>query len=263
MNWTVKKVSPIPSIRSSLLLEGLPGIGNVGKIAADVVIEQLKAVKLLEFFSFTMPHSVFVNEDNLVELPSISMYHKRMKGQDLLVLTGDVQPTDEISSYELTEAILKTAKQLKVKEIVTTGGIGLAEIPKTPKVFCTGNDKALIKKYVTRAKASDQLYGVVGPIIGVSGLLLGLGEKKKIKAVALLAETLGHPAYLGIKGAREVLKTFSKTNNIKLDFKSLEKEIKHFEKSIMKKTEDLHEVSKNAAIGKVTRRFGSSTDYIG
>lgn len=263
MNWTATKtVSKLPSTKDAIFIEGLPGIGNVGKVAVDFLIEEIKAKKIMEFFSYTMPHSVFVNEENLVELPSITLFHKRLNKKDILILTGDVQPTDEISSYELTEKILEVAKKFKTKEMITTGGIGLSDIPKNPKVYCTGNNKTLIQKYIKQAKVSNELYGIVGPIIGVSGLLLGLGEKVNIKAVALLAETLGHPAYLGIKGAREILKALSKVHGLKLDFKKLEKEITNFEKNIIKKTEDLHEVSKKTALGKVKRQFGS-TDYIG
>ena len=67
MNWQVTKVAKrIPKLRKPVLIEGLPGIGNVGKLAVDFVIEELKAERAYEFFSYSFPHSVFVNEDNLV-----------------------------------------------------------------------------------------------------------------------------------------------------------------------------------------------------
>ena len=73
------------------------------------------------------------------------------------------------------------AKKQKVKEIITLGGIGLAEIPKKPKVYCTGNSKKIVDAYKSDL-VSNNLYGVVGPIVGVSGLLLGLASKRKIDA---------------------------------------------------------------------------------
>ena len=82
-------VKKLPKLSKPILVEGLPGIGNVGKVAVDFLIDELKAKKLYTLFSYTLPHSVFVNEKNLVELPAIDIYYKQRKGKkDLLFLTG-------------------------------------------------------------------------------------------------------------------------------------------------------------------------------
>src|SRR3989338_5226179 len=143
--WQAIKEATIPELKNPILLEGLPGIGNVGKIAIDFVIEELKAKKIYSLFSYTFPHSVFVNDNDLVELPSIELYYKKGK-QDLLILTGDVQPVDEVSSYEFCEKVIELAKNLGSKEIITTGGIGLSSVPEKVRVFVTGNSKQIIKK---------------------------------------------------------------------------------------------------------------------
>lgn len=206
-----------------VLIEGLPGIGNVGKVVIDYLIESLKAKKLASFFSYDLPNSVFVTENNLVQLPEIELYGVTCKGRDFLFLSGDAQPNLERSSYELTQEILSLAKKQNVKEIITLGGIGLNEIPDEPKIFCVSNKKGIVKKY-TKVGVSDEVYGMVGPIIGVSGLLLGLS--KKINAVALLGETYGHPMYIGLKEAKEILLVLTKLFSFDLDFKDLDDEIK-------------------------------------
>lgn len=221
---TRKKIKP----KHAILIEGLPGIGNVGKIVVDYLIEQLKAEKIAHFFSYLLPNTVFVNQDNLVELPKIELYYKQIQGQDYLFLTGDVQPSNEQASYKFTECVLDQAKKYGCKEIITLGGIGLGEIPQKPKVYCTGNDKALIKKF-TKLGAKDDIYGLVGPIIGVSGLLIGLSTPKKIKAATLLTETYNHPMYLGIIEAKESLKLLNKRYSLQLNFRQLNKEIKKLE----------------------------------
>ena len=133
-------------IKNPILIEGMPGIGNVGKIAMDVLIEETKASVYMSFFSTSMPNSVFVNEENLIELPKIILYHKRIKNQDFLFLTGDVQPTTEQSSYLFCQMITDIFRELKGKHIVTLGGIGLNEIPENPKVYLTGNDKRFVEE---------------------------------------------------------------------------------------------------------------------
>ena len=109
LDWHVGKVAKrLPHLRKPVLVAGLPGIGNVGKLAADALVDGLKAKKAYEFFSYAFPHSVFVNESNLVELPTISLYYATCpKGKhDLLILAGDVQPIDEYSCYEFSDTVL-------------------------------------------------------------------------------------------------------------------------------------------------------------
>ncbi|MBI2652191.1 PAC2 family protein [Candidatus Woesearchaeota archaeon] len=262
--WKIQQFGKIPKLNKPTFIEGLPGIGNVGKVAVDFLIDELKAKKLYEITSYTFPHSVFVNEDNLVELPIVEVFYKQFSGkkQDLLLLGGDVQPIDEVSSYEFSEKILDIVQKFNGKEVITLGGIGLADIPKKPKVYCTGNTKRVIEKYKSDM-VSNKLYGIVGPIVGVSGLLLGLASRRDMAAISFLAETYGHPMYLGINGAKEILKILDKKLGMNIDVSKLDREIKDIENEIMKKTEQLSEVTKQIALKKLQKKFGKDVDYIG
>ena len=261
--WKIIQSGKSPELRNPIFIEGLPGIGNVGKIAVDFLIDELKAKKLYEISSYTFPHSVFVNEDNMVELPIVELFYaKSGHKRDLLLMGGDVQPIDEISSYEFSDKVLDIVQRFRGTEIITLGGIGLADIPKKPKVYCTGNSKKIIERYQDE-NVSNKLYGIVGPIVGVSGLLLGLSSRRNMEAISLLAETYGHPMYLGIKGAKEILKVLNRKLGLKLDINKLDKEIKDIEGEIMRKTEQLSEVSKQIALKKLQKKLGKDLDYIG
>src|SRR3989344_8336636 len=258
--WNIAQFGKMPKLNKPVFIEGLPGIGNVGKIAVDFLIDELKATKLYEITSYTFPHSVFVNEDNLVELPIVEIFYKKLDGrQDLLLLGGDVQPIDEVSSYEFSEKMLDIVEKLDGAEVITLGGIGLGEIPKKPKVYCTANSKKIIQKYKSDL-VTNKLYGVVGPIVGVSGLLLGLASKRNIQAISFLAETYGHPMYLGIKGAKEILRVLDFNLKLKLDINKLDKEIKDIESELMKKTEQLSDVTKQFALKKLQKKLGKDLD---
>lgn len=243
-DWNVKTLKKV-KLNKPVLVEGMPGIGNVGKIAADLMLEQFKPVKIMTFFSYCLPNSVFVNEDNLVELPKIELYYKKRNNQDFLFLVGDVQPMKEEDSYKFTQTVLDAVNKHKCREIVTLGGIGLQEHPKKPKVFCTGNDKNFIKEF-EKLGAINKLYGVVGPIMGISGLLLGLGKEKAIKAVSLLAETYGHPMHIGLREAKELLKILEKKYKLGINLKKLEKDINSFEHDLKHKTRRHQELLEQA-----------------
>jgi hypothetical protein len=264
MTWKLETIGKPQKIKEPVLIVGLPGIANVGKIAADFIIDEVKAKKLYNAVSYDMPNSVFVNDNNLIELPAIEIYAKSRNGKgDLLILTGDVQPADESSSYKFCECILDEAQKLGVEKIITLGGIGLSEVPKKPQLFITGNSKDSIKEFSKGMKINEKLYGVVGPIIGVSGLLVGLAAKRKMPAVCILAETLGHPAYLGIKGAREVVSLLNKRLELKIQLKDLDREIEDIETEILQRTQELSKTSKKGSLKKLQDRMHKDTNYIG
>jgi len=199
MSFRIKTLSKI-SFKNPILIEGLPGIGNVGKISLDFLIDSLKAKPFLEIYSDYFPNSVFVNEKNLVDLPRMTFYYKKIKNKEFIFLTGDVQPVDEHGCYLFCHEVLKLFKKFKGKQLLALGGIGLNKIPEKPKVYITGSSNKILKTFNEKTLNRD-IFGTVGPIIGVTGLLVGLAEDYIVAAVCLLSQTFCHPNYLGIRGA--------------------------------------------------------------
>jgi uncharacterized protein (TIGR00162 family) len=256
-----------PSLENPILIEGLPGIGNVGKIAVDFMVEKLNAKKLYTIYSHHIPHSVFVNEDNIVEFPKLEIYYKKFKNKrDLLILSGDTQPIDEPSCFSFCERLIHVVNQYHCKEIITLGGIGLKELPKEPRVFITGSSKEIIKKYKT-PKLEENLYGHVGPIVGVTGVLVAMAKLKKLDAISLLGETLGHPMFIGIKPAKKILEYMNDTFDYNLKLKYLDQEIKDMETElkIVDEMEALHipqEIEEGVGTTKKGKKKGH-VSYIG
>ncbi len=257
MSWDIKIIRKV-KLNNVVLIEGMPGIGNVGKIAADLISEQVKAKKIMSLFSTCFPNSVFVKENNLVELPAIEIYHKKKGTKDFLFLVGDIQPMKEKDSYEFAQTILNLMSKNNCKEIITLGGIGLQEEPEKPKLYCTGNNKKFIQEFV-KYKADNKLYGVVGPIMGISGLLIGLAREKNIKAVALLAETSAHPLHIGLRGAKELMIIIQKKYKLGIDMKKVSKDIKNFEKQLASNDKTSELFGKE----KMKKRLSQDTSYIG
>ena len=263
IEWHVKRR---PALKNPVLIEGLPGIANVGKIAIDFLAQELKAKHLASFYSHSFPHSVFINEENLVEVPKIELWYKKTKDPkktDLLILSGDVQPIDERSCYSFCDEVLKIAQSFGVKEIITTGGIGLQSLPENPKVYVTANEKEYLNSFKKKSlKVETNIFGVVGPIIGVSGVLIGTAQRHKVNAAALLAETFAHQMYLGVKGATEILRVLNKRYKLGLKLDKMSKEITELEKEVLVKTKEwLSELSQAQKAGGKLRDKEAS--YIG
>jgi hypothetical protein len=113
-----------PRLNNPVLIGGLPGIGNVGKIAAEYLIDKMKMEKLADIFSQYFPPQVFIGEDGVVHLVRNSIYYKKIpKGKnDLLVLVGDFQGSTQEGQYELSYNILEFAQKLNVSALYTLGG---------------------------------------------------------------------------------------------------------------------------------------------
>jgi proteasome assembly chaperone (PAC2) family protein len=175
---------------------------------------------------------------------------------------GDIQPIDEVSCYSFCELLLELVKELGGTEVITLGGIGLQQIPKKPKVYVTGAQKKTVDEYKKKLGVQTGLYGIVGPIVGVTGVLLGLAPRAKIRSVGLLVETFGHPMYLGVKGAKELLNVLKKRLGLKINLKKMETEIEELEKEVLKKTKELRDVGTKRAIRKA-RKGSGELSYIG
>ena len=89
-----------PRLNNPVLIGGLPGIGNIGKIAAEYLIEKLKMEKMADLYSQYLPPQVFIGDDGLTHLVRNSIYYKKFpKKNDLMILVGDFQGTTQEDQY--------------------------------------------------------------------------------------------------------------------------------------------------------------------
>ncbi|MBI4141725.1 PAC2 family protein [Candidatus Woesearchaeota archaeon] len=259
MTWEVVWSAKKPKLKSPVLIAGLPGIGNVGKIAVDFLRQELRAKKLVEFWSGDLPHTVFVNEKNLVELPSIQLWHVLTPKKDILLLVGDAQPVNEAGCYGFCETVIKVLKELGCNDVITLGGIALRQVPKKPQVYCIGTNKKTVAEFVKDTSLKTNLYGVVGPIIGVTGVLAGIASKHGLNAVIVLAETFAHPMFLGIAGARELLLAIGAKLGLSLHLDSLTREMKHMEEEMRLHRKEMAEIQQ----GVLSKMSNKEQSYIG
>ncbi len=215
---TLEKVE----LRRPVLVEGLPGVGNVGKLAADYLKEQLPAKPLATIFSKFFPPQVYVNEEGIVRLVSNDLGYWRSpkaNGRDLLVLGGDYQGISPEGQYEITERLLEYCAALGVTEVFTLAGFAQGKIVETPRVLGAATSPARVE--------AMKKHGVVfsrndpgGGLIGASGLFLGLGRLFQMEGVCLMGETSGY--FVDPRSAEAVLKVLVRALDLDIDFTALE-----------------------------------------
>ncbi len=227
MDNIVIHYSEQPKLEDPVFVQGLPGIGNVGKLAAEHLKDELKAVKFAEIYSKFFPPQVLVLDDGLIRLVQNELYYvKRGKGKDLVLLVGDYQGLSPEGQYELADFVLKELVKLGVKRVYTLGGYGMGRMVTKPRVLGAATDAELVKEMEGHGVVFARGEPGAG-IVGASGLLLGLGRMHDLRAVCLMGETSGY--FVDPKSAQAVLEVLTKSLDLTIDFAELESRAKQID----------------------------------
>ncbi len=218
-------------LKDAVMIEGLPGIGHVGKLVADHLVKELDVVKVVEIYSHHFPPQVMVRENGLIVMPKNEIYAFKGDGEtpDLLILVGDFQSISNEGHFELVNTYIEIAKKFGVKRILTLGGYGVGKFIEEPYVLGAANNKKLIeelKRYGVKIENGEP----GGGIIGASGLLLGVAMIEGIDAACLMGATSGY--MVDPKSAKAVLEVLIKMLKIKVNVEDLEIRAKEMEKLI-------------------------------
>ena len=178
-------------LNDPVLIEGLPGIGQVGKLVAEYMIHMLKATKIGEIHAIYLPPQVILDENGIARLPRNEIFLYRAEQHDLVFLVGDFQSTSNEGHYLMADAYLDVAAELGVKRIYTLGGFGVGHLVNTPRVLGATN-RAELKPEIEAAGVTFERDEPGGGIIGAAGLILGMGGMRGIDAVCLMGETSGY-----------------------------------------------------------------------
>ena len=231
METHIKYFKKPPKLNNPVLIEGLPGFGQVGRLAAEHIIKEFKGKKFAELYSPHFPPQVMIRNDGFVDILSNNFYYiknKKLK-RDIVVVVGEAQAATITGQYEVCEKIVEAGKKLGIKEIITIGGYATGMLLKVSKVYGAATEKKLIEEFAD--------YGVIfktkgdrGGIVGASGILLGIGMLNNIPSICLMGETPGHPLLIDAKAAEAVLRAIGKKLKVEIDMGELDKRAKELEK---------------------------------
>lgn len=245
-----------PDLENPVFIEGLTGVGHVGRTAAGYLVDHINAKKFGEITSRHFPHWTIVNEDKELDLLKNEIYYwKSEEGErDIVILIGNAQSLDPQGHYEIAEKVIDLMKDLGVKNMITLGGYGTGEMVEDPSVFGVVNDKEIKEEY---KEFGIEFEHSIGQVIGASGLLPALGKEEAIKGLCLLGETPGF-MLSDPKATEEVLKVLDSILKINIDYSNLEEKIKEAEKVLKK----IQKLKKNAQEGEPSKS-SEELGYIG
>jgi uncharacterized protein (TIGR00162 family) len=218
---------------AEILIEGLPGIGHVGKLVAEHMIQEFHAGKVAELYSIHFPPQVIIEPDGVARLARNEVYVSEGEKR-IAFLVGDYQSASAEGHYLLAEAYLDIAERLGVRRIFTLGGYGVGHLVSEPRVLSAVNREEL-RHDVETAGAEFNRDEPPGGIIGASGLLLGLSLRRGMDSVCLMGETSGY--LVDPRAASSLLAVLSALIGVEVDKSQLETRAAEMEQVIAKLTE--------------------------
>jgi len=180
-------------LEKPIFVQGLPGFGNVGKIAANLLIKFCGAKPFAELYSPSFPDYVSVNSKGICRLPKYEFYAAPMEKNDFIIMTGDTQPSfdDVAAHYMLCGEILDFVEKQGCSFIVTIGGAPITE--EKTQVYVAATSPRLALEFMEKGAV---IYSK-GRVVGATGLMLGLAKERNIEGVCLLGATTGFKADRG------------------------------------------------------------------
>jgi proteasome assembly chaperone (PAC2) family protein len=179
-----------PPLENPIFVQGLPGFGNVGRIAAHLLVKFFEAKPFAELYSPSFPDYISITSKGIAHLPKYDFYYAPMEKNNLIIMSGEIQPSfdDVVAHYTVCEEVLNFAESLGCKFLVTMGGVPITE-DKT-EVFIAATSNRLAADFMEKG-------GVIyskGRIVGGTGLTLALAKERNLDGVCLLGTTLGFKA---------------------------------------------------------------------
>ena len=220
-------------LENPIFIEALPGLGHVGKLAADHMIDELEATKFAEIYSPTFPPQVLVRDEGIIENMYNELYYLRDVGEDnldLIILVGNTQALSPEGQYIVCKEILDFVSKYNIDRIFTLGGMVTSPQPvENPNVFGAATNEAnveLLKEAEIEIRSND------GGIVGASGLFLGLGVRQGIHGMCLMGETPGY--FIDAEAAEALLKKLSRILNFEINVDKLDERAEETRQMIAK-----------------------------
>ncbi|MCD4666465.1 PAC2 family protein [archaeon] len=214
--------------KNPIIIEGFPGLGFIGSIATDYLIEHLKAEKIGKFESKDSVPMVAIHNSKVVE-PFGIFYSKKHN----IILVHALNPVTNVE-WKLADAINELVKQTGAKEVISLESV--ASMTDTTNAYYFSNNIKNNKKLAS-LKVEPLKEGI---ILGVTGALL---LSKNLPVNCVFVET--HSKLPDSKGAAKVLEILDNYLNLNVDTKPLLEKAKKFEdklKNLMQQTKKSTEV---------------------
>jgi len=241
-NNDVKIITKPLKSKNQILIEGFPGIGLVGNIASQHMIEELNMEYIGSIDSRYFP-SIAVLYEGLINMP-VRIYEK--EELNLIIVISDI-PISHSVSYDVSNALVDWAQSINVKEIVSIAGIAILD--GGHKVFGAATMPEMLEKIKNKVEIFQ-----MGTISGISGSIMTECLMRGIPALSLLGATrTQNPDPRAAAAVIEVLNGFY---NLSIDTHRLVEQAERIEIELQRLAEDFQATEQKGEVKKEFPMYG-------
>ncbi|MCZ7356028.1 MAG: proteasome assembly chaperone family protein [Candidatus Methanoperedens sp.] len=221
----VKIINEPLKSKNPLVIAGFPGIGLVGNITCQHIIEELEMKYVGSVDSrYFPPLAVLFN--GIITLP-VRIYESAKN--NIVVLISDI-PIHPTASYDISKALIDWMQSIKARSILSIAGI--ATTTGERRVFGGATSAEMLEKIKDKTEIFQ-----VGTISGISGSIMTECFLRNLPAVSLLGETPGPNP--DPRAAVEVLKVINKIFDLSIDTEKLLSQAEQIELELSKLAEQV------------------------
>jgi len=238
----VKIINEPLKSKNPLVIQGFPGIGLVGNITCQHIIEELGMKYMGSIDSrYFPPLAVLFN--GIVYMP-VRIYEAPDK--EIVVIISDI-PIHPTASYDISKILIDWMQAINASNIVSIAGI--ATTTGERRVFGGATSAELLEKIKDKTEIFQ-----VGTISGISGSIMTECYLRGLPAVSLLGET---PApNPDPRAAVEVIKVLNKIYDLAIDTDKLLGQAEQIELELSKLSEQVKATETSAPPRKEFPMYG-------
>lgn len=225
-----------------ILIEGFPGIGLVGNIASQQIIEELDMEYIGSIESRYFP-PIAVLYEGVINMP-VRIYEN--PDLNLIMVVSDI-PINPSISYDVSKALVDWAQSVNVKEIISIAGIATAS--EEPIVFGAATTEEMLE----RIKEKVEIFQM-GTISGISGSIMAECFMRKLPAISLLGATQTQNP--DPRAAAAVIKILNDLCDYSIDTESLIEQAEKIEVEMQKLAEDVRSTEQPSSARKEFPMYG-------
>ncbi|MFQ6120913.1 MAG: proteasome assembly chaperone family protein [Methanosarcinales archaeon] len=203
----IKVFAKAPKSEHPVVFEGFPGIGLVGNIASQHIINELEMDYLGSINSLYFP-PIAVLFEGIINMP-VRIYES--PDNEIVTIVSDI-PIHPSVSYEVGMELVDWIESINISEVVSIAGI--ATMSPENRVFGAATTEEMLEKI----KGIVEIFQV-GTISGISGTILAECSIRNIPAISLLGET--HSQNPDPRAAAAVIKVINTLYNLSIDTEKL------------------------------------------
>ena len=171
------------------MLEAVPGVGNVGKIVVDSLVDKHPSRTIGWILHPDFPPHSTLDSNGLVSPPRININSILLPdGRTVVAVGGPLQPMTAAGQHEVSEAILEMASESDTPQLLVLAGLAAGTDNREIHVICA--DAEVRRNLEANDIPVSREHPEAG-MIGIAGLLISLSPLYGVPAVGLVAETMG------------------------------------------------------------------------